>query len=97
MYFSEGGDPSDHRVLADSAERAGLDRAEAEAVLASTDFADQVRRREQENWADGISAVPTLIVDGRYLIVGAQPAEALERAFLSIAAEPQTVEPSHQR
>jgi predicted DsbA family dithiol-disulfide isomerase len=64
---------------------AGLDPDEARVVLAGDRYADAVRADEAQARAYGISGVPFFVVDGRYGISGAQPAEAfsqvLERAW----------------
>ena len=86
-YFTNCLDPSDRQVLADAAEQAGLDRAEALEVLASGRYADEVREAERFWQSRGISAVPAVIIDGRYLISGGQPAEVFEDAFRKIAAD----------
>ena len=49
-YFTDGRDPSNHDVLADAAEQAGLDRAAATEVLATQRYADEVRATE-DLWA----------------------------------------------
>ena len=86
-YFTRGENPSDHEVLVAAAERAGLDPAAAREVLASGRFADHVRNLERQWWEAGISSVPAVIINEKYLISGGQPAAAFERALRSIAAE----------
>jgi predicted DsbA family dithiol-disulfide isomerase len=86
-YFTLGLDPGDHAVLADAAAKAGLDRAAAAEVLASGGYAEEVREAERAWQAKGISAVPAVIIDGRYLISGGQPPEAFEQALRTIAAQ----------
>lgn len=86
-YFTEGHDPSDHAVLLDVAARAGLDPAGAREVLESGRYTDEVREREQFYGQQGIRAVPSVIVDGRYLIQGGQPVETFEQALRQIASE----------
>lgn len=86
-YFTDGRDVSDHQVLADVAGQVGLDRGEALGVLAEGRFADEVREQERFFQAQGISAVPSVIVNGRYLIQGGQPPEVFEQTLRKIAAE----------
>jgi predicted DsbA family dithiol-disulfide isomerase len=86
-YFTRGENPSDHEVLVAAAERAGLDPDAAREVLASGRFADHVRSLERQWWEAGISSVPTVIINEKYLISGGQPAAAFERALRTIAAE----------
>jgi predicted DsbA family dithiol-disulfide isomerase len=85
--FTDQMNPSDHAVLAGIAEGVGLDRARAEAVLASDEFAREVREREVFYQRAGITGVPAVIIEDRYLISGGQPAEVFERALRKIAAE----------
>ena len=86
-YFTEGRDPSDREVLVDLATRAGLDPVRAREVLESGSYADEVREREQLYGRLGIHAVPSVIINDKYLIQGGQPAEVFEQALRQIAAE----------
>ncbi len=86
-YFTEGRNPSDREVLIDVATQAGLDAVRAREVLESGRYADEVREREQFYGRQGIRAVPSVIVDDRYLIQGGQPAEVFEQVLRQIAAE----------
>lgn len=86
-YFTQGRSPADHDVLVDAAAAAGLDGAAARAMLASDRYADAVRA-DEENWRrQGISAVPAVIINERYLISGGQPPAVFEKALRRIAAE----------
>lgn len=85
-YFTHGRNPGDHEVLVEAAAGAGLDPAAAREVLASGRFAEEVREDERRWREDGIHAVPTLIIDDRYMISGGQPAETFERALRKIAS-----------
>jgi predicted DsbA family dithiol-disulfide isomerase len=87
-YFSEGRNPSDHAVLVEVAARLGLDADRARSILASDEFAQQVREREQFYHGQGIHAVPSVIINDRHLIQGGQPVELFERALRQIASEP---------
>jgi predicted DsbA family dithiol-disulfide isomerase len=75
---------SDHEVLARAAKAAGLDEARARAILASDEFADAVRRDEDLWRSRGISAVPSIIINERWLIQGGQAPEVFERAIRDI-------------
>lgn len=86
-YFTNGQAPSDHDVLVATAEKAGLDGAAARDVLASGRYAEEVRRAEQLWQSRGISSVPAVIIDDRYLISGGQPPAAFEQALRNIVAE----------
>jgi predicted DsbA family dithiol-disulfide isomerase len=86
-YFTSCLNPSDHDVLVDAAEKAGLDRHAAADVLASDRYAQKVRAEEEIWRARGINAVPAVIINGRYLISGGQPPEVFEQAIRKIAWE----------
>lgn len=85
-YFTQCLNPGDHEVLADAAKGAGLDRNAAMEVLRSGRYADEVRAAEAKWRAKGISGVPAIIINDRYLISGGQPAELFEQAIRKIAA-----------
>ncbi|WP_267397194.1 MULTISPECIES: DsbA family oxidoreductase [unclassified Sphingomonas] len=85
-YFTDGQDPSDHAVLVAAAAKAGLDPARADQILASDTYAQDVRVAEQLWQSRGISAVPAVVINDRYLISGGQPPEAFENALREIAA-----------
>ena len=86
-YFTEGRNPSDREVLIDVATQAGLDAVRAREILESGRYADEVREREQFYGQQGIRAVPSVIVDDRYLIQGGQPVEVFEQALRQIASQ----------
>jgi predicted DsbA family dithiol-disulfide isomerase len=73
--------------LIDVATKVGLDATKAREVLESGQYADDVRQREQLYSQSGIRAVPSVIINGKYLIQGGQPVEAFEQALRQIAAE----------
>jgi predicted DsbA family dithiol-disulfide isomerase len=86
-YFTEGRNPSDHQVLEDVAANVGLDRDRARQILASDEYAAEVRAQEQLYLKNGIHAVPAVILNNRYLVQGGQPVEAFERALKQAAGE----------
>jgi predicted DsbA family dithiol-disulfide isomerase len=86
-YFTEGRDPSSHEVLVDVAVKAGLDRDRAAKLLATDEFADQVRAREEFFVRQGINSVPAVIINERHLIAGGQPVDVFEQALRQIIAE----------
>lgn len=92
-YFTETQAIGDSGTLTRLAVDAGLDAAEVHEVLASNKFADEVRADEAQAAAYGISGVPFFVVDERYGISGAQPADVilatLQRAYAE--ANPLTV------
>jgi len=85
-YFSEGRNPSDCEVLVELAAHVGLDPERARAILASAEYAEEVRAREQLYLRNGIHAVPAVILNDKYLVQGGQPVEAFEQALAQVAA-----------
>lgn len=86
-YFTDGRDVSARDVLVDVAAQVGLDPVEAGHVLDEDRYAQDVRAQEQFYRSQGIQAVPSVIVNGRYLIQGGQPPEVFEQTLRRIAAE----------
>ena len=85
LYFTDGGDPSDHDSLVRVADEAGLDAERARQVLATGEFTDEVRAQERFFTGQGIQAVPSVIINDRHLLQGGQPVEVFERALRQIA------------
>ena len=85
-YFTDGESPGSHELLARVAGEVGLDITRAKAILASNEYADAVREREQFYLQQGIHAVPAVIINDKHLISGGQPAEVFEQALRQIAA-----------
>ncbi len=85
--FTAGANIADREILVAAAASAGLDAAEARAVLESGRFADEVRQAEQLWVSRGIQSVPGIVINGKWLISGGQPPEAFEQALRQIAAE----------
>ncbi|CEA06879.1 DSBA-like thioredoxin domain protein [Arthrobacter saudimassiliensis] len=84
-HFEQGRNIGDVEVLAAIAVDAGLDAGRVRAALAGDDYADDVRQDIAEARALGVTGVPFFVIDRRYGISGAQPAEvfasALEKAW----------------
>ena len=82
-YFTGQENVDDTDVLVDAAGRVGLDRTEAAALLSDERYARDVREQQRFWLQQGIHAVPSFIVDRRFLIPGAQEVDvfvsALER------------------
>ena len=85
--FCEGEPIGDSETLVRLVAEAGLDADEARAVLASDRYAAEVRGDERQAQAYGITGVPFFVVDGRYGVSGAQPAEALGQVLAQAWAE----------
>jgi predicted DsbA family dithiol-disulfide isomerase len=86
-YFTDGEDVSSHATLARIAAEAGLDADRAQQILASDEYADDVRAQERFYTELGIRAVPSIIINDRHLISGGQPVEVFEQALRQVAAK----------
>jgi len=67
---------SEAKILDFVAQR-GVDRAKFSAAYNSFSMQSKVVRAKQMIRSYGISGTPTLVVDGKYLITGLQPADAI--------------------
>jgi predicted DsbA family dithiol-disulfide isomerase len=84
-YFMRAENIADHDLLRRTAEKVGLDSAAVDEVLTSDRYADAVEKDIREAAALGATGVPFFVIDRKYGISGAQPAEVfgqvLERAW----------------
>ena len=86
-YFIDGEKIGTEDVLLRIAEEAGISRDRAKAVLDSDEFADDVRMDIAEAQQIGVKGVPFFVINRKYAISGAQPAEAFANALRQAAEE----------
>lgn len=86
-YFIEGKNVSNYEVLAEAAEASGLCKDEAESILASDRFLEEVEMDIQEARQIGIQGVPFFVINRKYAISGAQPLDAFVDSIRQIADE----------
>ncbi len=86
-YFTEGKNIEDHATLAELAVSAGLDRAEAKAVLESSRYADEVRADIDQAAAFGAGGVPFYVFNRQYAVSGAQPPEVFLEVLETVWTE----------
>ena len=86
-YFEEGIDLSKKENLLTIAIKAGLDNMKVSSVLHSDEGLVEVELEERMNSQRGISGVPYFIINNKYGVSGAQPAEVFQKALMDIAAE----------
>lgn len=80
-YFTEQKNVSDDAILLDAVEAAGLDRAAAAAALDDPRY-DEIVDAELAYWLDqNVTGVPAFIVNGKYMIPGAQDADTFVRVL----------------
>ena len=77
-YFTDGVPIGDREALIELGAELGLDAREA---LEGDAYADAVREDEQLAHRIGIHGVPFFVLDRRYGVSGAQPAEILVQAL----------------
>ncbi|MGO1726766.1 MAG: DsbA family oxidoreductase [Glutamicibacter ardleyensis] len=86
-HFERGLDTGDRQVLAKLATEVGLDEAATAETLNSQKYAEEVNADIEQARQLGISGVPFFVIDGKYGISGAQPAEAFTNALTQVHAE----------
>ena len=86
-YFQLAVNLDDAQNVLDAVNRAGLDISRAAQILASDEYAAEVRAQQRKYTSMGIQSVPSIIINDKYLLQGAQPAEAFEQALRQVAAE----------
>jgi len=86
-YFEQGIDLSKNENLAQIAAQAGLDYKDVIALLESEEGLAEVVFAEQRNYQRGVTGVPFYIINNKYGISGAQPAEAFIETLTNIGSE----------
>jgi len=86
-YFCLAADFDNREHLLDAVQRAHLDPSEASKVLEEGLYAKEVKAQEIRYTEQGINAVPTLILNGKYVLQGAQPLDILEASLKEVIAE----------
>ncbi len=84
-YFLRAENVADHDLLRRTAEKVGLDPVRVDQVLGSEEYADAVETDIREAAALGANGVPFFVIDRKYAVSGAQPADTfvqvIERAW----------------
>ena len=86
-YFTNIENLDDPEVLLNAVKRAGLNSSEAKKIIESDQYTNEVQEALLYYKTIGITAVPSVIVEGKYLIQGGQPAEVFMSSLRQIAAE----------
>jgi len=74
-HFQQRRTMSDPAVLIELAEQAGMDGAAAQTALTDGELNALVEAGEQQAWDWNISGVPAMVVNGKFMIPGAQDPE----------------------
>lgn len=88
-HFNERRRIGERPVLLDVVDECGLDRAAAAAALDDEVLAARVRAEEREALDLNITGVPAMVVEGRFLIPGAQQPETYVTALRRVAERSQ--------
>ena len=88
-HFNERRNLADRAVLLDFAAGVGLGREAAMAALDDPDLEARVLAEEAQAWDMNISGVPAMIVEGKFLIPGAQTPEVYVNALRRVAEKVQ--------
>ncbi len=91
-YWSEGRNIGDRAELRSLAVESGLEPAEVDEVLESDGYLDRVQASTSEAVSIGVTGVPGWVLDGRLLVLGAQPREVFESAFEQLGIAPVAAE-----
>ncbi len=93
-YFAEGRHLGREDELVALAAEAGLDADAAREALQSGRFLGAVRADQAQASAYGITGVPFFVIDGKYGVSGAQPADAFAQIVRQVWAERHEVAPA---
>ncbi|MET4131373.1 putative DsbA family dithiol-disulfide isomerase [Porphyrobacter sp. MBR-155] len=84
-HFNERARLGDRDLLLDIAASVGLHRMAAKAALDDPDLEARVLAEEQQAWDLNISGVPAMIINGKFMIPGAQAPEVYVNALRRVA------------
>ncbi|MEJ8800819.1 DsbA family oxidoreductase [Pontibacter sp. H249] len=84
-YFTEGNNMNDTELLTKIGLENGIPAEKLEGFFESEAGKAEVREMEQWAQAAGITGVPAFIINDKYLISGAQPADAFLNVFQQVA------------
>lgn len=86
-YFTDGLNIGDPEVLADCAAEVGFERDSVMAFLSSDRGVAEVRAELDVAHDNGITAVPTYVINGRWAIPGAQEPETFAQVLRKMAGQ----------
>ncbi|WP_153909475.1 MULTISPECIES: DsbA family oxidoreductase [Aeromicrobium] len=92
-HFLEGADIGDPFALATRAALVGLDLETAEALLASTEYADEVRTQVETGRSLGIAQLPYVVIEQQWTLAGIQSQNDYVQALHQIHTELKDADP----
>lgn len=87
VYFTLAVSLDDQNNMIEAVKRAQLDPVRAQEILSADTFAAEVRAQQAHYAELGITSVPSLIFNDKYLIQGAQPAESFVQMMRQVASK----------
>lgn len=90
-YFTEGKNINDTNVLLAVATAAGIDAAQANALLNSNDYATDVYADQQRAQQIGVRGVPFFVFNNKYAVSGAQATTVFTEVLQKVWEEEQPV------
>jgi predicted DsbA family dithiol-disulfide isomerase len=87
-YWARSQNIGDHEVLREVAVEAGLDGEEVDDLLAGDAYAGRIAASTAQAGGIGATGVPAWVLDGRLLVLGAQPREVFDAAFARLGIVP---------
>ncbi|ADZ70658.1 DsbA family oxidoreductase [Polymorphum gilvum] len=81
VYFVEGGDLSKSETLVEVARDTGMESDLVEQLLETDSDLDKMQRQIAQAGEMGVTGVPCFIIDGRFAIIGAEPADTIAAAL----------------
>lgn len=92
-HFNHRQQIGERGVLLDIAASVGLHREAAKAALEDTDLETRVIAEQRQAWDMNITGVPAMIVNGKFLIPGAQAPEVYVNALRRVAMKERAAAP----
>ena len=86
VHFQQRRNVSDPEVLLDVAASVGIDRADAAAALDNAVLGQQVLEEQRMAYDMNVTGVPAMVVNGKYMIPGAQEPETYANALRRVIA-----------
>ncbi|MDZ4137014.1 MAG: DsbA family oxidoreductase, partial [Paracoccaceae bacterium] len=86
-YFREGRDIGDAATLAEIGAQAGMDGALTARLLATDADRDDIVARDGDARSKGVSAVPTFLIAGQYVLSGAQPVPLWQQVIDELSSQ----------
>lgn len=87
LFFMEGQDIGDKKVLADAAESVGMNRDVVERLYEGDADKKEVQAEIAHAQQIGVTGVPCFIIDQKYAVMGAQQPETLVQAMQQALSE----------